>query len=141
MKVKSAMHDGAVWLSPDTPLPKLAKMMRNQDIGAIPIGENDRLIGMVTDRDIVCRAVAKGKDPSKLTARDVMTKGISYCQSDHELEEALGVMEKQKIRRLPVIDENKRLVGMLSLGDISHAAAKHVTGRVMKGVSSHHASN
>jgi predicted transcriptional regulator len=69
-----------------------------------------------------------------------MTKGISYCQSNHELEEALGVMEKKKIRRLPVIDENKRLVGMLSLGNISHVAAKDVTGRVMKGVSSHHAS-
>jgi CBS domain-containing protein len=138
MKVKKAMRQGAVWLSPDTPLREIAKMMNDQDIGAIPIGENDRLIGMVTDRDIVCRAVAKGKDPAKLTARDVMTKGISYCQSEHDLEEALGVMEKQKIRRLPVIDENKRLVGMLSLGDISHAAAKDVTGGVLKAVSAHH---
>ncbi|MGA7326051.1 MAG: CBS domain-containing protein [Rhodomicrobium sp.] len=138
MKVKKAMHEGAVWLSPDTPLPKLAKMMADEDIGAIPIGENDRLIGIVTDRDIVCRAVAKGKDASKLTARDVMTKGISYCRGDQDLEVAMEVMEKQKIRRLPVIDENKRLVGMLSLGDISHAAAKDVAGRVVKGVSSHH---
>jgi CBS domain-containing protein len=138
MKVKKAMHNGAVWLSPDTPLPELAKMMHDQDIGAIPIGENDRLIGMVTDRDIVCRAVAKGKDPTKLTARDVMTKGIRYCQTEHDLEEALGVMEKQKIRRLPVIDENKRLVGMLSLGDISHVAAQGVTAGVVKAVSSHH---
>jgi CBS domain-containing protein len=139
MKVKKAMHNGAVWLSPDTPLPDLAKMMHDQDIGAIPIGENDRLIGMVTDRDIVCRAVAKGKDPTKLTARDVMTKGISYCQTEHDLEEALKLMEKQKIRRLPVIDENKRLVGMLSLGDISHVAAKDITAGVVKAVSSHHA--
>jgi CBS domain-containing protein len=139
VKVKKAMHNGAVWLSPDTPLPELAKMMHDQDIGAIPIGENDRLIGMVTDRDIVCRAVAKGKDPTKLTARDVMTKGISYCQTEHDLEEALKLMEKQKIRRLPVIDENKRLVGMLSLGDISHVAAKDITASVVKAVSSHHA--
>jgi len=139
MKVRKAMHHGAVWLSPDTSLPEVAKTMHDQDIGAIPIGENDRLIGMVTDRDIVCRSVAKGQDPAKLTARDVMTKGISYCQIDDDLEEALERMERQKIRRLPVIDENKRLAGMLCLGDISHAAAKGETADILKAVSSHHA--
>ena len=77
MKVKSSMHKGAHWVSPDTPVTALAQMMREQDIGAIPVGENDRLIGMVTDRDIALRAVADGKDISRLTARSVMTKGIA----------------------------------------------------------------
>jgi CBS domain-containing protein len=138
MKVKRAMHKGAMWISPDTPLLEIAKTMKEYDIGALPIGENDRLAGMVTDRDIVCRGVASGRDLSKLKARDVMTKGISYCREEDELKEALDVMEKRKIRRLPVINANKRMVGILSLGDVSHAATQELTFEMMKAVSAHH---
>ena len=74
MKVRSSMHKGVEWVSPDTPVPILANIMREQDIGAIPIGENDRLIGMVTDRDIALRAAANGHDISRLTARSVMNR-------------------------------------------------------------------
>ena len=77
MKVKNSMHKGAHWVSPDTPVTTLARMMREQDIGAIPVGENDKLIGMVTDRDIALRAAGDGKDISRITARSVMTKGIA----------------------------------------------------------------
>ena len=80
MKVKNAMHKGVEWVSPDTPISVIATKMRQLDIGAIPVGENDRLIGMVTDRDITVRGVANGKDVSKLTARDVMTKGVIWCR-------------------------------------------------------------
>ncbi len=138
MKVKDAMHKGAVWVSPDTSIMEIAKKMHEQDIGAVPVGENDRLIGMVTDRDIVCRAIAAHKDISKLKARDVMTKGITFCRNENNLEEALQLMEQKKIRRLPVIDENKRMVGILSLGDISHRASKNLTADVVKAVSAHH---
>jgi CBS domain-containing protein len=93
---------------------------------------------MVTDRDIVCRGVASGRDLSKLKARDVMTKGISYCREEDELKEALDVMEKRKIRRLPVINADKRMVGILSLGDVSHAATQELTFEMMKAVSAHH---
>ncbi len=138
MKVKRAMHKGAMWISPKTPLLEIAKTMKEQDIGALPVGENDRLIGMVTDRDIVCRGVASGSDFSKLTARDVMTKGITYCNEEHDIEEALELMERNKIRRLPVIDGGKRMVGILSLGDISHAATRELTFEMVKAVSAHH---
>ena len=130
MKVKNAMHKGAEWVAPQTSVADVAKKMKELDVGSIPVGENDKLIGMVTDRDITCRAVANGHDLSKLTARDVMTKGIFYCRDSEELDDALRIMETRKIRRLPVIDENKRMVGMLSFGDISHAASHELSGEL-----------
>src|SRR5881275_2889275 len=109
MKVKDAMHKGVDWVSPDTPVTELAKLMRDHDIGAIPIGENDRLIGMVTDRDIVCRCIAAGLDPKTATARDVMTEGIVFCLDKQELDDAARIMEMKKVRRLPVINGKKRM--------------------------------
>ena len=138
MKVKDAMHKGAEWVGPDATVCDVAKRMRELDIGAMPVGENDRLIGMVTDRDITCRGVANGKDCAKLTARDVMSKGIFYCRDAEELEDALRIMEQKQVRRLPVINEQKRMVGMLSLGDIWHAAAHELSGEVIAAVSAHH---
>jgi CBS domain-containing protein len=138
MKVKSSMHKGAQWSSPDTPVKALAKTMLEKDIGAIPIGENDRLVGMVTDRDITLRAVANGKDVSALTARDVMTKGIVWCRDSDDVSHAANLMQSKQIRRLPVIDKNKRMVGILSLGDVSHAATERTAAAVTKAVSAHH---
>ncbi|HEX4891971.1 MAG TPA: CBS domain-containing protein [Hyphomicrobiaceae bacterium] len=139
MKVKEAMHKGVEWVGPDTPISELARLMRDRDIGAIPIGENDRLIGMVTDRDIVCSGLARdGFDPRNATARDVMTPGIHCCGENDDLDHAVRHMEKRKVRRLPVINARKRMVGMLSLGDISHAAPPAVIADCAKGVSGHH---
>jgi CBS domain-containing protein len=138
MKIKEIMHTGVEWVAADIPVPVLAEMMRQHDIGAIPVGENDRLIGMVTDRDITVRAVAVGNDFSELTARDVMTKGVIYCQDMEDVDDAVRIMESKQIRRLPVLNENKRLVGMLSLGDVSHAATHEIAAEVMKAVSAHH---
>jgi CBS domain-containing protein len=139
MKVKDAMHKGAEWVTPQTALADVAKKMRDLDIGAIPVGDNDRLIGMVTDRDIACRGVAKGGDCAKLTASDVMSKGILYCNDTEDLEDALRIMEQKQVRRLPVINDKKRMVGMLSLGDIAHAASHELSGEVTAAVSAHHA--
>jgi CBS domain-containing protein len=139
MKVKDAMHQGAEWVEPQTPIDEIARKMRDLDIGAIPVGENDRLIGMVTDRDIACRAVANGTDPGKLTARDVMSKGILYCRETEDLEDAMRIMEQKQVRRLPVINDRKRMVGMLSLGDIADAASHELSGEVIAAVSAHHA--
>lgn len=139
MKVKDAMHKGVEWVEPTTSVVEIATKMSEHDIGAIPIGENDRLIGMVTDRDIVIRGVVKGGTISNLTARDVMTKGIVYCRDDEELDDALRIMEQKKIRRMPVIDASKRMVGMLSLGDISHKTSHELTGELAAAVSEHHA--
>jgi CBS domain-containing protein len=139
MKVKEAMHKGVDWVAPDTPLAHLAKLMRQHDIGAIPIGENDRLVGMVTDRDIVCKGLAEdGFDARRATARDVMTPGIHCCSEDDDLAKAVRHMETLKIRRLPVINKSKRMVGILSLGDIGHSASSDLLTEVVKKVSAHH---
>lgn len=137
-KVSQAMHQGAEWCSPDTPISGVAKIMQESDIGAVPIGENDKLIGMVTDRDITCRAVASGADMSKMTARDVMSEGIIFCTEDEELDDAIHLMEDKRIRRLPVINKDKRMVGMLSLGDLSHSVSHELSGELLKGVADHH---
>ena len=139
MKVKEVMHDGVTWVSPQTPILELAKKMQTGDVGSIPVGENDRLVGMVTDRDIVCRGLAGGKDPSTLTVRDVMTTGIVYCQADDDVATAIDTMKSKKIRRLTVLDANKRMVGMLSLGDLSDKAGPTQCADVMRAVSSDHA--
>ena len=139
MKVKEAMHKGVEWVSPDTPVIELAKLMREHDVGAIPIGENDQLIGMVTDRDIVCKGIANGGfDPDRATARDVMTRGIHCCSDDDDLAKAVRHMEQLKVRRLPVINKNKRMVGILSLGDVSGLASSDLLSEYVKSVSAHH---
>jgi CBS domain-containing protein len=139
MKVKDAMHRGVDWVSPDTALTELAKLMREHDIGAIPIGENDRLVGMVTDRDIVCKGLAQeGFDIRRAMARDVMTPGIHCCREDDDLVKAVQHMEMLKVRRLPVINKGKRMVGILSLGDVSHSATGNLLSECVKGVSAHH---
>ena len=94
---------------------------------------------MVTDRDIAVRGLANGRDVSKLTARDVMTKGVTWCRDSDNAAAAARLMETKHIRRLPVIDEKKRMVGMLSLGDISHAASQRTAAEMLKAVSAHHA--
>ena len=137
--VHETMHRGARWIEPDEPLKHAAQMMRDADIGAVPVGENDRLIGMLTDRDIACRGVASNKSLNEMRVRDVMSEGIVYCNTSDELPNAVHLMEERKIRRLPVIDENKRMVGMLSLGDVSESASQELSGEVLKAVSAHHA--
>ncbi|MEX2488844.1 MAG: CBS domain-containing protein [Pseudomonadales bacterium] len=140
MKVQEAMHSGVDWRNPETPLTEIASIMREHDVGAIPIGENDRLVGMVTDRDMVIRGLADGRDLLSLTAGDVMTKGIVYCTTGEDVEDAIYLMEQKQIRRLPVIDENKRMVGILSLGDLSHAVGRELSGELAAAIAAHHAS-
>jgi CBS domain-containing protein len=139
MKVKDVMHRGVDWVSPDTPVTELAKLMCGHDIGAVPIGENDQLVGMVTDRDIVCRGLAGNNfDARHAAARDVMTPGIHCCREDDDLAKAVRHMEELKVRRLPVINKGKRMVGILSLGDVSHSAAGDLLTACIKSVSAHH---
>ena len=124
---------------PDTPVTDLAKLMCKHDIGAIPIGENDHLIGMVTDRDIVCKGLAEDSfDARRATARDVMTPGIHCCREEDDLAKAVRHMEALKVRRLPVINKSKRMVGILSLGDVSHSAPGDLLSEIVKSVSAHH---
>ncbi|WP_102108044.1 CBS domain-containing protein [Oceaniglobus roseus] len=139
MQVAKAMHPRADWASAETPVIEIARMMEKDDIGAVPIGKDDRLIGMLTDRDIAIRVVARGLDPAKTRADAVMTKGIVWCHTTETVEDAIHLMDQKKIRRLPVIDDNKRLVGMLSLGDIAHSAGRDLSGEILHAVADHHA--
>jgi len=139
MKVKEVKHKGVDWVSPDTPVIEIAKLMRGHDIGCIPIGEDDRLIGMVTDRDIVCKGLASNDfDARRAKASDVMTEGIHCCREDDDLAKAVLHMEKLQIRRLPVINKSKRMVGIISLGDVSHSASGELLSECVKSVSAHH---
>lgn len=139
MLVKEAMHKGVEWVSPDTPIAEVAQIMRKFDIGAVPVGAENRLVGMVTDRDIVCKGLARnGANLEKATAADVMTEGIHTCRAEDELEAAVQHMQELQIRRLPVIDSDKRMVGILSLGDIGYAAPRTVAGECLKHVAAHH---
>ena len=138
MKVKDIMHKGVNCVTPDTPIEEIAKQMRQADVGVLPVKKNGQLVGIVTDRDITCRAVANSSDLGKITAQDVMTKDVTCCSADDDVEVAIETMEEKQIRRLPVTDSRKNMVGMLSLGDISHKVKKDLSGEVLRAVSAHH---
>ena len=113
-----------------------AEQMRVLNVGMLPICDNDRLIGSVTDRDITIRATACGANPNSTLVRDVMTKDIVYCYEDEDVEEAADQMEKRQIRRLPVLNRDKRLVGIVSLGDIAlRTHREKLAGKVLERVS------
>ena|SRR3990167_5891629 len=119
MLAKDLMSKKPEYLPPTATLKQAADQMRTHDYGFIPVGENDRLIGVVTDRDITIRAIAEGKDPTKTTLRDVMTKGIQWCYETDSMEKIAKKMEDMQIRRLAVLNKDKRLTGIISLGDIA----------------------
>lgn len=138
-KVHDIMHEGVEAHAPDAPLSTIANTMKARDIGAVPILDNGKLVGMVTDRDITIRALADGRDIAKLTAKDVMTKDIACCHENDSTVAASRTMQERRIRRLPVLDKSEKLVGMLSLGDLTHAMPEDLSGRLAKAVSDHHA--
>lgn len=118
MIAKDVMSTHPEFLEPTATLKEAADQMRANDYGFIPIGENDKLIGAVTDRDIAIKGVAQGLDPTKKTVKDVMHKGIYYCSESDSLESVIAQMEKLQVRRLVVLNDNKRMTGIISLGDI-----------------------
>lgn len=123
MQVAEIMTPSAEVIDPNTMIQDAARRMRAEDIGALPVGENDRLIGMVTDRDIVLRAVAENRNPSNTAVRDVMSERIYYCFDDDDIDQAARTMAEHQVRRLPVLNHDKRLVGMMSLADLARCRA------------------
>lgn len=117
MKVREAMTADVRLVNPDQSIREAARLLATEDIGALPIGENDRLVGMITDRDIAVRAVAQGLGPDT-KIRDVMSKDVKYCFDDDDLSDAADNMGDIKLRRLPVLNSDKRLVGILSISDL-----------------------
>lgn len=115
------MTDDLAVVSPETSVIEVAQLMQKHDIGAVPVCEGANVVGLVTDRDIVVRNIAHGKDPQHTPVRDVMTTQVKSISPEMSLSQAAGIMAAQQIRRLPVVDEN-RLVGMVSLGDLATKA-------------------
>ena len=135
MKVKDVMHKGTTCVEPSTPVREIAK---KSDVGAIPVKADSRLVGIVTDRDITCRALADSGNLAKMTAKDVMTTDVVCCSPDDDIQVAIETMEAKQIRRLPVTDSHKTMIGMLSLGDISHKVSEELSGEMLRAVSGHH---
>lgn len=128
-KVKDVMTPSCEWIAPDKTLNDAAKIMQKLDIGFLPVGEDERLIGMITDRDIVIRALAKGKDPAKIKVREAMTAKTFYCYDDQDVEEVCNNMGEIKVRRLPVVTRAKKLAGVVSLGDLAQGASRPNIGQ------------
>lgn len=118
MQVKELMSKNIASVTPDTPIVEVAKIMKKMNIGSVPVCDGDKVIGILTDRDIVLRDVAMGKNVEGVTAKDVMTVGISTAEPEMDIHEAARLMSDKQVRRLPVVDDD-RLVGMLALGDIA----------------------
>jgi CBS domain-containing protein len=137
MQVKEIMTSGVECVSPDTTLREAAQKMKELDVGPLPIcGDDDRLAGIITDRDITVRAVAAGLDPSTAKARDIMTPDIIYCFEDQDISDAAHMMEQNQIRRLVVLNRDKRLVGIVSLGDLAvDTGDEQLAGHTLEAVS------
>jgi len=119
MNVREVMTPDVVIASPEDTLQRAAEMMIDIDAGVLPVGENDRLVGILTDRDITVRAVAAGKEPTECKVREVMSPEIRYIYEDESVEDAARNMTELQVRRLPVLNREKRLVGIVSLGDLA----------------------
>jgi len=119
MKVSDVMTHDVKIASPEDTLREAAQMMEGIGTGALPVGEKNRLVGMLTDRDITLRAVARGKTPDECTVREVMSSSIKYVYEDETVENAAKNMGELQVRRLPVLDRKKQLVGIVSLGDLA----------------------
>lgn len=122
VQVRDCMTEEVELTDPGTSLMEAARKMRDGDFGMLPVGENDRLVGMITDRDIAVRAVAEGKNMRETKIREAMSPKVLYCFDDQSVEEAAAYMGEHQVRRLPVLNRNKRLVGILSLGDLATAS-------------------
>src|SRR5215813_9948298 len=134
MKVRDVMSTPVNMATPDDTIERAAQLLANSDCGALPVAENDRLVGMITDRDITVRAIAKGKQPGSCTVREVMSSGIKYVYDDETTQSAAHNMSRLQVRRLPVLDRNKRLVGIVSLGDLA-VKQDGVAEEALRGVS------
>jgi CBS domain-containing protein len=122
-------------VTPETPVRQVAELMESEDVGVIPVVEGDQLVGVVTDRDIVVRAVAKGKDPSGLPVREVASRDLVTLDPDRDLSDALRLMAQHQVRRLPVVDEDNRLLGVVSQADVAMAAKEKHAGEMVGDIS------
>lgn len=138
IKVDECMSTDVVCVEENQRVRELARIMRDENVGCIPIVTGNRLRGILTDRDIACRIVADGRDPDETLARDIMTKHVHVCHVDNSLVEAAHTMEDQQVRRLPVVGEGGEVVGLLTADDLSWHTDHQLVGSVIEAVHEHH---
>lgn len=133
--IRDAMTSNPRGVETSTPIIEAARLMKSEDVGSVPVLEGERLVGMVTDRDIVLRVVAEGKDPQASTVGEVASKDLVTVDPQQDLDEALRLMAQHQVRRLPVVEEDGRLVGILAQADIAAAGQDAKTGQVVEEIS------
>ena len=126
MRAASAMTTDVEYVSPDETLRQAARMMDELNVGALPVCDGSKLIGILTDRDITVRATSAGQLPEETTVAEAMTTDVKWCLEDDPIEEVMAAMADSQIRRMPVIDRDRRLVGIVSLGDLATRQSGHV---------------
>jgi CBS domain-containing protein len=133
--IKDVMTSDPRTVDADQPVAYAAKMMRDEDVGLAPVVEGDKLIGMLTDRDIAIRVVAEGKDPNQVTVREVASNQVVTIDPQQDLSEALRIMAKHQVRRLPVVEEDGRLVGVVAQADVAREGDDTQTGELVQEIS------
>ena len=137
MRISEVMSGDVCVIAPDDTLGRAAGVMAKHDIGSLPVGENDRLVGFITDRDIVVRALARGLG-ADATVREVMSPDVKYCYADDDIDEVAANMAGLELRRLPVVDREKRLVGIVSLANFAHSRDTKASQELLQGVARPH---
>jgi CBS domain-containing protein len=136
MQIRDIMTRRVEVIHPDATIAEAAEKMKRLDVGPLPVCDGERLLGMLTDRDITVRATSEGRDPKSTRVRDIMTGEVFYCFEDQDVEEAAEIMQRAQIRRLPIINRDKRLVGIVSLGDLAvQTGDEELSGEVLEEVS------
>jgi CBS domain-containing protein len=132
MKVQEIMSRDVECIDPEMPIAKAADRMRDRDIGFLPICENDQLVGTVTDRDITIRSVAQGRDPRLAPVREIMTQQAFYCYEDDDIEKVGRYMQEKEVRRMLILNRQKRLIGVISIGDLAKTSGeKQLAGETL----------
>lgn len=135
MKIREILTQNPEVVHPKSTICEAARKMRQLDIGMLPVCDGERLVGSLTDRDLTIRAIAEGADPLSTKVRDVMTPEVFYCFDDDDMQSAARIMEEKQIRRLPVLNRNKRLVGIISVGDLAiRTRDEHLVEEVLEHV-------
>ena len=134
-RIREVMTSNPSSIEPSSPIAEAARIMKQEDAGVVPVTENGRLSGMVTDRDIAIRVVAEGKDPQSTTVREVASTDLVTVDPEQDLDEALRLMAQHQVRRLPVVEEDGRLVGVLAQADIAREGDDKQTGQVVQEIS------
>jgi CBS domain-containing protein len=133
MNVSEIMSRKVEIISPETPIRDAAQKMKAYDVGFLPVGDNDRLVGTVTDRDMVIRVIAEGKDAEYCKTRDVMTSDVFWCYEDQTVDEVADYMAEKEVRRVLILNRAKRLVGVVSIGDLAKTGGEQQkTGELIK---------